>query len=256
LIRFFGSRLDAGNITLLALGNKLMGLPVLLIGSAIGLALLPTASIHFGEDDPSGATRQLVQAFSCALLLICPIAVLYLNLSPQIVSIVFRHGAITAAQLVELGRILQAYAGATVGLTLVYVLASFMGALRQGRELIGTGILTVSFNAFLMRRLVVAHGAVGIAAAVSIGSIVYCMVLLLLLARRLGPAVCLRLLRSTVLISVGGLGMQVAIMVTRELEMCPSSPWLGRAIIPAAAALIPYAAWVTLHRRRIALTQI
>ena len=256
LIRFFASRLDPGSVTLLALGNKLMGLPVLLIGSAIGLALLPTATIYIGKNDLPGATERLVQAFGCACLLICPIAVFYWNLSGEIVSAVFRHGAITPVQVVELGKILRAYAGATVGLTLVYVLSSFMGVLRQTRGLIGTGILTIVLNAWLMRHLVAHYAAIGIAASVSIGSGSYCVVLLLLLTRRLGSGVLLRLLRSGFLICAGGLGMHLAIVVTRELNLCTSVPWLGKVAIPAMVALILYAAWVTFHRKRMALAAI
>ena len=256
LIRLFGSRLDAGSITLLALGNKLMGLPVLLIGSAIGLALLPAASISFGEDDLSGATERLVQAFGYALLLICPVAVLYLNLSSQVVFAVFRHGAIARMQLIELGKILHAYTGATVGLTLVYVLSSFLGALRRTKSLIGAGILTVILNAWLMAHLVVTQGAVGMANAVSIGSLSNCGMLLFLLTERLGIGTLVRLLRSAFLVSVGGLGMQLAIAGTRGLDLWPSAPVLGSIVLPAAAALIPYAVWVSFQRKRIVWTEI
>src|SRR5215470_11692648 len=256
LLRFFGSRLGSGSITLLALGNKLMGLPVVLIGSAIGLALLPSASIHLGNDDLSGATDRFVQAFGCALLLICPIAVFYMTLSSHIVFTVFHNGAITSQQLVELGKLLQAYAGATVGLTLVYVLSSFLGALRQTRALIGTAIVTVFLNALLMRYMAGRSCAVGIATAISIGSGLYCLALLFLLTRRLGLGVLMRLLQSALLISAGALVMQYAIRIAQGLDLFVSVPWLGRILIPAVVALMPYAAWVMWHRKRIALTVI
>jgi putative peptidoglycan lipid II flippase len=256
LMRCFASRLDPGSITLLALGNKLMGLPVLLIGSAIGLALLPTVSVKFSESNLSGVADGLIQTTSCALLLICPVLVVYLNTSDQIVSAVFGRGAITLAQLVELGGIVRAYSGATVGLTLMYVLSSVLGAIRLTKQLILAGIVTVIFNAILMWILAGLYGARGIAMAISVGSMLYCSILLLLLIRRLGLSTLGRLLKTAAVILGGALGMHLALIATKKINVFPSLPLIGVGIIPASVALILYAGWVTLHREKLGLTEV
>ena len=255
LMRYFASRLAPGSITLLTLGNKLMGLPVLLVGSAIGLALLPSASIQIAEDDVRGASDRLVQALSYALLLVCPIVVFYLNISDPIVGMIFGHGALTAVQLLELGGILRAYTGALAGLTLVYVLASFLAALRCTRVLIAAGIFTVLLNLALMSILVTRYGAKGIALAISVGSLVYCCILLTHLTRHLGWPLLARLLRSGALILAGAFGMYLVLIVTRRLVMLTAVPWMSRDLIPALVALTPYLAWMAWHRGRFALRE-
>ena len=97
LIRFFASSLAPGSITLLTLGNKLMGLPVLLIGAALGLALLPALSATLSRGDRKEAGRQLSEAWFYALVLICPVAVIYFDLSAPVVRTIFRNQRTAAA---------------------------------------------------------------------------------------------------------------------------------------------------------------
>lgn len=213
LIRFFASSLKAGSITLLTLGNKLMGLPVLLVGAALGLALLPTVSAALERHDFDEAGRHLSQAWFYAWLFISPVAVLYFDLNAPIVRLTFGRTALTEVQITELSQILRAYAGALVGLVLVYPLNSFLAAQRRTQALIGAGLLIIAVDVTLMLLLRDRLGAPGIALAISAGSLLYCAVLLALLARSLPQKILRTMAENTLIIGAAALSMHLALQL-------------------------------------------
>jgi putative peptidoglycan lipid II flippase len=250
LIRFFGSSLRPGSITLLTLGNKLMGLPVLLIGAALGLALLPSLSETLSRGDRAEAGRQFSQAWLYGLLLICPIAVIYFDLSAAIVRLVFRNTALGPGQLAELGQILRAYAGAVIGLVLVYVLNSFLAAQRRTRALITAGLLTIQCDVALMIAFRSRLGAPGIALAISLGSLVYCAVLLGLLMKDLPVSVRWSLLQRTGVILLGAASMHLGLTTVRA-AVFRSLSGLNSALVSVLVGVTIYLAWIGFCRQRL-----
>jgi len=254
LVRYFASRLDPGSITLLALGNKLIGLPVLLVGGAAGLALLPGVSVAVGQGDNKEAAAMLIRALSYSLLAICPVFVLNLDQGGAIAQ-VFGRGALTTHQVVALGSILRAYSAAAVGLTLVYVLGSSVAALRRPFILIISGIITVSVNALLMTVLSNRDGARGIALAISIGSFLYCSLLSLPLIKTFGGPWVAEMARKLTLIFGGGLAMHLVLRSAVHLNVL-SNWWWGSMFIPPLAGLAAYGAWLALCRRGLGLAAV
>jgi putative peptidoglycan lipid II flippase len=253
LIRFFASRLAPGSITLLALGNKLMALPVLLIGAALGLALLPSLSISVSKQDQAEANGKFARAISYGFLLICPIALIYLDLGVPIAHMVFGRTALRPAQLDELGGILSAYAGAALGLVVSYILNSYLAALRRTQALIGAATLTVVVDALLMWILCGPYLTRGIAMAISAGSFFYCTLLAVSLAGDLDRALRVTLLQRAGVILVGAIAMHLALVSTLRLNVFTSLPWFGSALFPALAGLTLYVIWLMLHRTRLQL---
>jgi putative peptidoglycan lipid II flippase len=70
------SRLDVGSVTALAYGWLIMQVPETIIGTAVGIAILPTLSEHFARADWAGFEASLARAFRVLLALTVPAAVL------------------------------------------------------------------------------------------------------------------------------------------------------------------------------------
>jgi putative peptidoglycan lipid II flippase len=257
LIRFFASSLAPGSITLLTLGNKLMGLPVLLIGAALGLALLPTLSAALERQDFAAAGHQLCQAWFYAFLLISPIAIIYLDLNALIVQLVFGKTALSQAQMTELGHILRAYAGALLGLVLVYPLNSFLAAQRRTRALIGAGILIIAVDVIFMLWFRNRFGAPGIALAISAGSLLYCAVLSGLLVKHLPRNIRRTMVENTLIVGAGALAMHCALPLLVRAAASRELTGLGlislASLVGAAIYVTPIAACrARLHKTMIA----
>ena len=256
LVRLFASRLTPGSITLLALGNKLMALPVVFIGAALGLALLPSLSVAIAKESWEKASRDFAQAMSYAFLAVCPIAVIYFDLGVPMARLAFERTALTPNQLEQLGAILRAYAGAVIGLVLVYILNSYLAALRQTRALIGAGVATAAIDALLMAVFWHRYQAPGIAVAISIGSFFYCILLLGLLAKFIPRVARAELFVRAVIIIIGAVGMHLVLIFTVRLNVFTSAPLFGNAVLPIVAGLLMYVTWLVLHRGRLQLTVV
>jgi putative peptidoglycan lipid II flippase len=253
LMRFFGSGLETGSITLLSLGNKIMALPVLLIGASLGVALLSSLSDSLARRDERQAAQVFGRALCSALLLACPIAILYLDLGPRIISLVFRHTSLATDQLGILGSILRNYSGAVIGLVLAYVFNAYLAALRRTRALIGAGVATVCVDALLMWALKGSYRSAGIALAISIGSFFYSILLLGLLARDVNATVRAQLAKPCALISAGAVAMHIVLQSTVRLNVFAATPWLSKIVCPAIAGVLLYVVWLALNRSRLRL---
>jgi len=252
LIRFFASRLPPGSITLLALGNKLMALPVLFVGAALGLALLPSLSRAAGAGDRVRTSRLLSAGLSYALLLVAPAAVIAFDLGGPLASLAFRRAALSGAQLRELGHILRCYSGAVIGMSLVFVLNSYLAALRRTRCLIASGVCGVVLDAVLMNWLGHRYGAAGIAGAVSVGSLAYCC-LMLAWSKDALAAVRWLMAERALVIAMGLLGMHLLFRCAGQLPSLAFAP-IAQVLLPLAAGSTAYLAWVALLRHRLLLS--
>lgn len=254
LIRFFASSLAPGSITLLTLGNKLMGLPVLLIGAALGLALLPGLSSTLSRGDRKEAGCQLSEAWFYALVLICPVAVIYFDLSAPVVRTIFRNTALAQSQLTGLAEILRAYAGAVMGLVLVYILNSFLAAQRRTRALIAAGLIAIQCDVVLMIILRARLGARGIALAISVGSLIYCAVLLGLVLMELPVPSRRLLLERTALVLAGTVAMHGGLIMATRVESIQFLSSYRGTLLPLLVGVTIYLAFIGVCRTRLQAT--
>jgi peptidoglycan biosynthesis protein MviN/MurJ (putative lipid II flippase) len=215
------------------------------------LALLPSLSVAVANRDQTQAGAQLSQGLSYALLLACPIAVVYFDLGEPIVRLVFRHTALAGGQLGELGLILRSYAGAVIGLAVVYILNSYLAALRRTRALIAGGVFTAAVEVLLMGVLGPRYGTRGIALAVSVGSLVYCAVLLVLLAKDLSLALRWTLLERAAVIAAGAAAMHGFLRGAMRVNVFVEVPWLGGGLLPLVAGMAAYLGWLALYRSHL-----
>ena len=92
---WFASHLPAGAVAHLFYADRLVQLPIGLIGVALGTALLPALSGAARAGDSGGARTVLGRALAAALLLTLPAALGLLLLAEPIIRVLFEHGAFT-----------------------------------------------------------------------------------------------------------------------------------------------------------------
>ena len=93
---YFATSLPEGSLVYLGFADRLNQLPLAIIGSALGTAILPTISRHVGAGDGDGAAQVQGQATELAMLLTLPAAVALAVTAGPIVAALFQGGKFTA----------------------------------------------------------------------------------------------------------------------------------------------------------------
>jgi putative peptidoglycan lipid II flippase len=93
---YFATSLPQGSLVYLGFADRLNQLPLAIIGSALGTAILPAISRHVGLGQPGDAARLQGQATELAMLLTLPAAVALAVTSGPIVAALFQGGRFTA----------------------------------------------------------------------------------------------------------------------------------------------------------------
>lgn len=172
------SRLDVGSVTGLAYGWLIMQVPETIMGTAIGIALLPTLSEHFARGDERAFQASLARAVRAMFTLTLPSAALMAVALPPLVQTAFGF-SLQGTQIVVWAA--RAYLLGLVGHSLIEVAARAFYARQNARiPLLATAVNAVTFlglGLLLFRRL----GASGIALSNSLAFSLEAVLLLLLL---------------------------------------------------------------------------
>lgn len=226
------SRLDTGSVTSLTYGWMIMQVPETLIGTAIGIALLPTLSELVAKEDREAFHATIQRAIQVIIALTLPIAVvLALGLRPLLAA-AFDFGPEGTEVLMWTTR------GFLLGLTgqclLEVAIRSFYARQDARTPLITAGI---NFVVFTVLSIVLSQfwGPAGISAADSLAFTSQAVLLFVLLNRQLvqriipGPA----LVRGLIAALVGG----ALVMVLTVLPISASQPLLVGAAALALGGL-------------------
>ncbi len=179
------SRLDVGSVTALAYGWLIMQVPETMVGTALGIAILPTLSEHFARGDDVAFQASVARAIRALLALTIPAALLLaVGVEPLI------QGAfgfdLRGTQLVAWAA--RAYLVGLVGHSLLEVAARAWYARQDARTpLLASALSAVIFVA-LSTALFRPLGATGVGLSNSLAFTAEALLLLALLARRF-PAV-------------------------------------------------------------------
>ncbi len=175
------SRLDPGSITALAYGWQVMQLPETLIGTALGIAILPTLAEHFAAAEDREFESSVQRALRAMLALAIPSMVLLMVPLRPLIQAAFRFDPVGTEQVVWAAR---AYLLGLLGHTVIELGARAFYARQDARiPLLASVINSFSF-AILSLLLFRALGATGIGLSNSVAFSVEATVLIVLLARR------------------------------------------------------------------------
>ena len=212
---WFATHLPSGTVSYLFYADRLVQLPLGIVGVALGTALLPALSRAIAER--SGDSELLNRSLEAGLLLAMPASVGLFLLAEPIVAVLFQRGAFGAADAMATAQVL---AGLSLGIpaqVLAKVLAPGFFAREDTRTPVLVAGAAVVVNLACAAVLAPALGHVGVALALSLSSWVNVLGLAILLGRgrHLRPDAAFR--RRSVSVLAAVLLMAVAAVCARSL---------------------------------------
>lgn len=120
---YFATQLPEGSLVYLAFADRLNQLPLAIIGSALGTAILPTISRFVDRGDSGGAARIQGQATELSMLLTLPAAFALAVIAGPIVTVLFQDGAFTAEDADTTALVLSIMVAGLPAYVLIKVLA-------------------------------------------------------------------------------------------------------------------------------------
>jgi putative peptidoglycan lipid II flippase len=166
--------------------QRLVEIPQGMFGVAIASAALPTLAALRAKGDREGVLVTFREALSLAMFVAFPLSTILAALGHPIVVVLFSRGEFDARAALETGRSLAWQAAGVWAIASVRVLVPVFHAHNETRlPLWGGAANLVVFVAsgFVLSR---ALGHVGIAMAISLAGVAQCLVLAVLLRRKLG----------------------------------------------------------------------
>lgn len=229
------SGLGEGAVSALNNGWLIMQLPETLIGTAIGITLLPTLSEQFARGETEAFRHTLNHALRTILALTIPAATLMAVALPPFIEVVFGFDPLETSMVVWASR---AYLLGLIGHSMLEVAARSFYAHQDALTPLYAAALNALAYIFLAVSLSRSMGHTGIALANSIVFTSEALLLLYLLHRRLPGLLQLgSTLRRVVLVSVVG-GLVVFSLM--RLPFIPSLPLTAGSLTLVGVLLLPF----------------
>ncbi len=167
--RWFGALLDPGTVAHISYARKLMLVPIAVIGQAMAQASLPILSKKWAEGKIDDLNDTLLKTLKTGLTLAILSAGAMLALATPLVTVVYRHGAFTGTDAVEVAALLMFFSLAIPGWILQQISLRAFYARGQTWQpmLLGTLISLAAIPLYLTLSQI--HGAPGLAMAGALG---------------------------------------------------------------------------------------
>ena len=220
----FGSQLPPGSISAYEYAWKLMQLPETVLGTAMGIVVLPTLARIAGQGDRAGLRRTFSWALRLILALSVPAAVGLLVLGRPLTALFLQRGAFDAAATERVYWALRFFSLGLVAHSALEVVARLFYAQRDMLTPFWAALAGLALNAILGRALLpaLAHGSIALSNSLGAGLQV---IFLLLVARRKMDG-------------VDGRALAASLVRTGVASILMGAAVLGfRALLPAAGPL-------------------
>jgi putative peptidoglycan lipid II flippase len=214
---FFATRLPEGSMSYLNYSDRLNQLPLSVIGTALGTAILPQISRFISTDQPDEAAKVQSQAVELSMLLCLPAFLALAVVAQPLVAALFQGGKFTATDALITGNTLAIIVAGLPAYVLVKVITPGFYARQDTATPVKTAAIVLIANVVLNFALIPPFGIYGLAAAIAICSWLNCLMLYVILRRRghfrIEPWLWSRIVRQLL---AGGL-MVAALWGVREL---------------------------------------
>lgn len=203
--------LQAGAVSYLYYADRVYQLPLAVIGSALGVVLLPELTRHLRGGRDAAAMSTLNRSIELAMLLTLPAAAALAAIPLPIVAVLFERGAFDAEASTATALALAAYSAGLPAFVLVKVLTPGFYAREDTATPFRIAVVTMVVNTLLSLALFRVMSFVGIALATSIASWLGVMLLGLTLVRRGHFIADARLVSRLVRIGLASVAMGAAL---------------------------------------------
>ena len=208
--------LPPGSASLLYYADRVNQLPLGVIGTAIGTALLPTLSRQARAGQTDAAIASLNRAIEIALVLTIPAALALAVAGGPIMLVLFGRGAFGPESAMLSAQSLAAYAFGLPAFVLLKVLVPAFFAHGDTSTPVRVGMIAIGLNLALNLLLMVPLQHVGPAAATSLSAIFNVVTLAVLLTRRGRLSVDARLRRRMGRVALAAAAMAAALVLVER----------------------------------------
>lgn len=181
---YFATRLPEGSYVYLSQADRLNQLPLALVGSAIGTAILPSISRFIGQDKPVQAANVQGRAIELAMLLTIPATIALMVAAGPIMTVLFEGGRFTAEDAATSALVLSMLVTGLPAYVMIKVLAPGFYARKDVKTPVfiamGTLFLGVAANFALIDR----YGIIVLPVSTAIAAWLNALTLYALLVRR------------------------------------------------------------------------
>ena len=201
--------------------DRLMELPLGIVGTAFGTVLLPTFSGFFARGDVDGARSAFVSSVRNMLLVVLPAAAALVVLAPELTRLVYHGGRFDDAATVRVARAVACYSVGLAFFCLQKTLTPWFQAQKDLKTPLKVAVRMVFLNAALTIAAVfgfpVEWRHVGLAGSTVLCSGISCAWLALIARRRNGSLGWRRLFRPIALMLGASAAMVAALLVLRRV---------------------------------------
>lgn len=181
---FFATRLPEGSLSYMNYSDRLNQLPLSVIGTALGTAILPAISRFIDKDEPDEAAKVQGQAVELSMLLTLPAAVALWVVSIPLVTALFKGGLFTAEDAHITGNVLAIIVSGLPAYVLVKVITPGFYARKDTKTPVKTAGVVLLANIILNFVLIPPFGIYGLASAIALCSWLNCAMLYFILRKR------------------------------------------------------------------------
>ncbi|WP_029215070.1 murein biosynthesis integral membrane protein MurJ [Kallotenue papyrolyticum] len=197
---------------------QLLMLPHGLLAVSLGTVMFPRLARLWAANDLQGLRHNAITALRLVLWLTVPAAVALALLHVPIVRLLFQGGAFDSESLRLTGRALLFYTPGAIGLAGSEIVIRTFYAMEDTRTPVLVGIATIVLNGVLAYSLIRLRPDIGVVAlAYSLANVLEFLVLLAILARRLGGLRGLRLRRSLLAAGAATLALGIVLLLSLRL---------------------------------------
>ena len=231
-----GSLLPPGTVSLLYYADRINQLPLGVIGTAVGTALLPVLSRQVRSNQAAAANDTLNRSIEFALFLTLPAALALTVSGYPILSVLFVRGAFSFDSAALSAQALAAFAIGLPAIVLVKVLAPAFFARGDTATPVRIGLVSLIINLVLNLAFMVPLQHVGPALATSLSAVVNAAALWVIASRRGFLSVDARLRARLPRMAVASVVMAATLALVQRTvfdaaQWTPGLRWLGLGVL-------------------------
>ncbi|AGH50789.1 MULTISPECIES: murein biosynthesis integral membrane protein MurJ [Sphingomonadales] len=181
---FFATRLPEGSMSFLNYSDRLNQLPLSVIGTALGTAILPQISRFIARGEPDEAAKVQGQAVELSMLLCLPAALALAVVAGPLCAALFQGGKFTAHDAMVTGNVLAIIVAGLPAYVLVKVITPGFYAREDTKTPVKTAAIVLIANIVLNFALIPLFGIYGLAFAIAACSWLNCLMLYAILRAR------------------------------------------------------------------------
>jgi putative peptidoglycan lipid II flippase len=236
------SLLPNGTVSVLNYADRLNQLPLAIIGTAVGTALLPTLSRQALSGQSEAAVTTLNRSLEYALAVTLPAALALIAIPRPMVAVLFGRGAMTPHDVTLTGQALAAFGVGLPAFVMVKLLVSGFFARGDTSTPMKIGTAAVVLNLVLNLLFMVPLQHMGPPLASSVAAWLNVAALAAILLRRGYLGIDAQLLRAVPRMVLAGLAMVAALLALNHAVFIPLEPigllrWVGLGVLVGGGML-------------------